>query len=81
MINVIVILSLARDRTENRPPFQNTYCVIRSFEELFRATSPDFTPLYKALQKQPEIGAGDIVDSDTVVHRGIRVGWTETPDA
>jgi phenylalanine-4-hydroxylase len=61
--------------------FQNTYFVIRSFEELFKATSPDFTPLYKALQKQPEIGAGDIVAGDEVVHRGTREGWAETPDA
>lgn len=61
--------------------FQNTYFVIRSFEELFKATSPDFTPLYKALQKQPDIGAVDIVEGDQVLHRGTREGWAETPDA
>lgn len=50
--------------------FQKTYFVIRSFEELFEATRPDFTPLYAALEKESDLGAADVIDSDAVIHRG-----------
>ncbi|MGA2548678.1 MAG: phenylalanine 4-monooxygenase [Burkholderiaceae bacterium] len=32
--------------------FQETYFVIESFEQLFRATAPDFTPIYERLKDQ-----------------------------
>lgn len=35
--------------------FQKTYFVVDSFEQLFRETAPDFSLLYRALKKLPEI--------------------------
>src|SRR5579875_2649144 len=35
--------------------FQQTYFVIASFEELFAATRPDFTPIYRELADQPDL--------------------------
>ena len=49
--------------------FQTTYFAIRSFDELFEATRPDFTPYYAALAKEPDIDAGAILSSDRPVHR------------
>lgn len=64
--------------------FQKTYFVIRSFEELFEATKPDFTPLYAALETQPDLGAGDLDAKDTVLTRGTldaaEGGWGDTSD-
>jgi phenylalanine-4-hydroxylase len=64
--------------------FQKTYFVIRSFEELFEATKPDFTPLYAALQTQPDLGAGDLDAKDTVLTRGTldaaEGGWGDSAD-
>src|SRR5215475_3312508 len=69
-------------RTQYRiDSFQKTYFVIDSFEQLFEATSPDFTPYYAALRGLPDIPAGDILASDVVLQRGGRVGWAETPDS
>ena len=69
-------------RTQYRiDSFQKTYFVIDSFEQLFEATSPDFTPYYAALRGLPDIPAGDILASDVVLQRGDRVGWAETPDS
>lgn len=50
--------------------FQKTYFVIDSFAQLFEATRPDFTPLYRALDGQPDLGAGELVADDTVLTRG-----------
>lgn len=64
--------------------FQKTYFVIRSFEELFEATKPDFTPLYAALETQPDLGAGDLDAKDTVLTRGTldarEGGWGGSAD-
>ena len=35
--------------------FQETYFVIRSFDELFDATAPDFTPIYARLRSLPAL--------------------------
>jgi phenylalanine-4-hydroxylase len=47
--------------------YQDTYFVIRSFAQLFDATAPDFTPLYKRLAalrrpavERPPAGRGDV---------------------
>ena len=50
--------------------FQKSYFVIRSFEDLFAATRPDFTPLYAQLRGQADIGAAEVLPQDCVVTRG-----------
>lgn len=64
--------------------FQKTYFAIRDFEELFDATRPDFAPVYAALADLPDIGAGDIIPGDAVLHAGSQrhPAWTDaTADA
>ena len=61
--------------------FQKSYFVIDSFQELFDATRPDFTPYYDQLRKLPQIPSGDIAAGDRVLHRGTREGWDPRPDA
>lgn len=46
--------------------FQPAYFVIRSFDELFEATAPDFEPLYREVSVMPEIEAGERVPSDRI---------------
>jgi phenylalanine-4-hydroxylase len=53
--------------------FQTTYFAIRSFDELFDATRPDFTPYYGELTRQPDIEAATILPTDRVLHRGAPV--------
>ncbi len=60
--------------------YQKTYFVIDDFEQLFAATRPDFTPIYAALASQPAVAAGDVLDSDAVVHRGTGEGWAQDGD-
>ena len=60
--------------------FQKTYFTIDSFEQLFDATRPDFTPLYEELAALPTIGAGDVVEGDLVLNVGNREGWADTAD-
>ncbi|ALD92027.1 phenylalanine-4-hydroxylase [Cupriavidus gilardii CR3] len=60
--------------------FQKTYFVIDSFEQLFEATRPDFTPLYAELRQQRTLGAGDIADGDLVLQAGNREGWGDSDD-
>ncbi len=50
--------------------FQETYFVIDSFDQLFEATRPDFTPYYETLEAQPELEAGAVLPTDRVIHRG-----------
>lgn len=38
--------------------YQATYFVIDSFQQLFDATAPDFTPIYNRVREQPAIDAG-----------------------
>ena len=44
--------------------YQSTYFVIDSFQQLFDATAPDFTPIYRAVRAQPEIEAGAVLADD-----------------
>lgn len=55
--------------------YQKTYFVIDSFEQLFEATKPDFTPIYARLAQQDSIPAGDVLDGDRVFNRGTGEGW------
>ena len=69
-------------RTQYRiDSFQKTYFVIDSFDQLFEATRPDFTPYYAALAGLPDIPAGDILASDGVLQLGDGTGWADTPDS
>lgn len=57
--------------------FQKTYFVIDSFDQLFAATAPDFTPLYKQLKSMDDIPAGDVLRTDRVLHRGLGKDWSD----
>jgi phenylalanine-4-hydroxylase len=59
-------------RTDYRiDDFQQTYFVIDSYEQLFRATvDTDFAPLYADLQGKFDLRPEDIIDADTVHTRG-----------
>jgi phenylalanine-4-hydroxylase len=61
--------------------YQQTYFVIDSFEQLFAATTPDFTAIYDRLATQPAIAARDVLDSDRIDQRGTREGFAADPDA
>lgn len=50
--------------------FQETYFVIDSYEQLFEATRPDFTPYYAELAGQEDIPAGTVLPGDRVIHPG-----------
>ncbi|HMK67756.1 MAG TPA: phenylalanine 4-monooxygenase [Stellaceae bacterium] len=50
--------------------FQETYFVVRGFEELFDATRPDFTSYYRELESSPDLEPGQIVPTDRVLNRG-----------
>ena len=43
--------------------FQETYFVIESFQSLFEATAPDFTPIYARVKTLPELSASGTGDS------------------
>jgi phenylalanine-4-hydroxylase len=47
--------------------FQETYFVIDSFEQLFEATRPDFTPLYRELERLEDLPAGAALPEDRLV--------------
>jgi phenylalanine-4-hydroxylase len=57
--------------------FQETYFVIDSFEQLFAATQPDFSPYYDQLQGTSDFLPGTVLSSDTVLQRG-RTGPAES---
>jgi len=44
--------------------YQATYFVIDSFQQLFEATAPDFTPIYRAVRELPEIEAGVVLPDE-----------------
>ncbi len=50
--------------------FQDTYYVIDDFEQLFKATDPDFLPYYDEVRKMPSILPGELIDGDKVIHEG-----------
>ena len=60
--------------------YQKTYFVIDSFEQLMRATEPDFRPLYAELAMQDSLPAGDVMPSDAVFNRGTGEGWLADGD-
>jgi phenylalanine-4-hydroxylase len=46
--------------------YQETYFVIRDFDQLFDATAPDFTPYYEQLRGQPPCEASALLPTDRV---------------
>ena len=64
--------------------FQDIYFVIDSYEQLFEATRPDFTPYYQTLRGLPQIGSGRGAGErprDRTRHRrrlGPAAGWTRS---
>ena len=60
-------------RTEYRiDDFQESYFVIRSFDELFAETYKDFAAIYTRLESGPTYKPGDVLAGDRVHHRGTR---------
>jgi len=47
--------------------FQDCYFVIDDFEQLFEATRPDFTPIYRELRALPDIASNQVLDSDRLL--------------
>lgn len=60
--------------------YQQTYFVIDSFEQLFEATRPDFTPIYARLKDGTAHAAADVLDNDRVFNRGTREGFATDAD-
>lgn len=44
--------------------YQSTYFVIDSFEQLFEATAPDFTPIYDQVSAMPDIDPGVLLPGE-----------------
>jgi len=60
-------------RTDYRiDDFQESYFVIDSFEQLLELAEIDFAPVYERLAGLADLQPGDVLDSDTVLHRGDR---------
>ena len=51
--------------------FQESYFVIRGFDELFDATEPDFAPYYRELAAREAYAPSTVLATDRVYHRGI----------
>jgi phenylalanine-4-hydroxylase len=47
--------------------YQATYFVVDSFQQLFDATAPDFTPIYRAVREQPQIEAGAVLPGESLI--------------
>ena len=60
--------------------FQKTYFVIDSFEQLMKATEPDFAPIYERLAREDGVPAGTVLPGDDVQHRGTGEGWAKDAD-
>ncbi len=69
-------------RTDYRiDDFQETYFVIRSYDELFRATvDTDFAPLYERLADGERHAPGVILPADAVIQRGAQT-WPQRKSA
>ncbi len=52
--------------------FQETYFEITDFNDLFRATSQDFAPLYRQLEVAPSYAPYETLLSDTLIQMGDR---------
>lgn len=62
--------------------FQQTYFVIDGFEQLFEATRPDFTPVYRELAGLPDIEPDTVLASDrriAVSDAGKKMGRSKSP--
>ena len=46
---------------------QDVYFVIDSFQQLFDATRPDFTPYYETLKRNPDLTPQTVLDTDILV--------------
>ncbi len=46
--------------------YQASYFVIDSFDQLFAATAPDFTPIYRAVRDQPVVEAGIVLPGERI---------------
>jgi phenylalanine-4-hydroxylase len=51
--------------------FQETYFVIRDFEQLFEATAPDFTAYYDSLRGREPYAPSTVLATDRIYHRGV----------
>ena len=51
--------------------YQETYFVIRDFQQLFEATAPDFTPYYAQLRGREPHAPSAVLATDKVYHRGL----------
>ncbi len=47
--------------------YQESYFVIDGFDQLFEATRPDFTPIYQALKRRPDLTPGTVLPDDETV--------------
>ncbi len=61
--------------------FQESYFVIKSFDELFAATAQDFAPLYRTLEAAGDIQPGATTPDDRIIHRGDRSYRPHSHDA
>jgi len=50
--------------------YQSNYFVIDSFAQLFEITAPDFTPLYRELERQSDIEAGVLLPGERSIALG-----------
>lgn len=50
--------------------YQQTYFVLNSYDQLFRATSADFAPLYARIKTQPELAPTDLAAGDRIFTAG-----------
>jgi phenylalanine-4-hydroxylase len=50
--------------------FQETYFVLRHFDELLALAHIDFAPIYERAQGQPEFEPGSVLPTDEVLARG-----------
>ncbi len=50
--------------------FQESYFVLRDLDQLLELARIDFTPLYRRIAGRPELEPGDVLPTDTVLHRG-----------
>lgn len=47
--------------------YQETYFVIRDFQQLFDDTAPDFTPIYARIKQQPALPANSLLAHETEI--------------
>jgi phenylalanine-4-hydroxylase len=48
--------------------YQDSYFVIDGFDQLFEATRPDFTPVYREVSKLPDLEPGQVIAQDRRVY-------------